>query len=207
MKPKVFFDHYTITEQWAEHMQEQLIDMYEHLDMCLEDDRFESPSGVAFCGCEMCISRETLFVVSNLFAIGVETGEIKVGESWSANHAKTLERKSAKQSGARKKGRRTSSFLKRLGSSISNARVDASAPTTSNPIDHIFQVEEGGPDYLWAGPTGICLCGSEMFHAIVGFDPETREVGSRILEMKCVGCGALVKGPTPIDGRENFPND
>ena len=205
MKPNVFFDHYTISESWADHMTVQLLDLHEHLVMCEDDEWFEPPSGMPFCGCEACYARETLVVIGNLFAIGVETGEIKVGVPWSANHAETLEKKSAKRNGAKKKVRRTWGFWKKLASSTNSAPVDASAPTTSNPIDHIFKVEDG-PDYLWAGPTGICLCGSEMFHAIVGFDSETREVGSRILEMKCVGCGALVKGPTPIDGRGSFPN-
>jgi hypothetical protein len=64
-------------------------------------------------------------------------------------------------------------------------------------IEVIHEVPTGGPDYRWAGPVEVCLCGSDMMAVLAIFD-EGRLVGY-FLDMKCVSCGALLKAPTPID--------
>jgi hypothetical protein len=75
---------------------------------------------------------------------------------------------------------------------------------TPKPIyDLFYETATTGPDLLFLGPTKECACGSNVFHAIVWFDPEAeeREIAGRFTEMACVSCGALVHGVTE-DPRE-----
>jgi len=52
-------------------------------------------------------------------------------------------------------------------------------------------------------PTTECVCGSELFYALVGFDRDTRLVGWYALDLHCAECGTLCTAPTPVDnGRE-----
>lgn len=68
----------------------------------------------------------------------------------------------------------------------------------NQPSDHPFwDVVPTGMD-LRGFPTTECLCGGQMFYALVWFDQE-RAVGGYILDGLCANCRALVTLPTPID--------
>lgn len=43
----------------------------------------------------------------------------------------------------------------------------------------------------------ICVCGGEIFHALVAF--QNREICFYFLDGECINCGSLVTLPTPID--------
>jgi len=49
------------------------------------------------------------------------------------------------------------------------------------------------------GPTMECVCGNNVFHALVWFNDE-REIGGWFTEMACAFCGAPIRGATPVDG-------
>lgn len=71
--------------------------------------------------------------------------------------------------------------------------------TKPKPWSYLFDhLAEGGPDYRFAGPTRVCLCGSDMFGVIVTFD-ENRCVAGYLLDARCMGCGAHVIAPTEGD--------
>ena len=73
------------------------------------------------------------------------------------------------------------------------------------PIE-IFRNTTEGPDYTFLGPTQTCICGSNMFLAVVWYCPPdeedepdmevSRAVAGYFTEMQCVACGALVHGST-----------
>lgn len=65
---------------------------------------------------------------------------------------------------------------------------------TTRAIYEIFNKEDG-PDLLFLGPTDKCVCGCEVFHALLWFGEE-REIAGYFTEMKCAHCGALVRGMT-----------
>lgn len=68
----------------------------------------------------------------------------------------------------------------------------------NQPSNHPFwDVEPTGLD-LRGFPTTHCLCGEQMFYAVVWFTPD-REVGGYLLDGLCASCRALVTLPTPID--------
>lgn len=48
-----------------------------------------------------------------------------------------------------------------------------------------------GPDHRWAGPVQQCLCGCDLFHALISFD-ESKQVSAYILDGICHNCGASV---------------
>jgi hypothetical protein len=50
-----------------------------------------------------------------------------------------------------------------------------------------------GPDYTFAGPVEQCLCGSDLFHALVAF--EDKQVSYYVLDGICHSCGATVHLP------------
>ena len=60
------------------------------------------------------------------------------------------------------------------------------------------------PDYskamdLRGAPIGdICMCGNELFHALVAF--EDGEISFYFLDGECASCGSMVTLPTPLDG-------
>lgn len=62
----------------------------------------------------------------------------------------------------------------------------------------LFTTEESGPDLLFLGPTMRCVCGNEVFHALIWFSDD-RSIGGYFTEMKCAFCGALVRGATEAD--------
>lgn len=68
------------------------------------------------------------------------------------------------------------------------------------PASHPFHdVTVKGADYRDMGPTGECPCGSEFFYLLATFDPEDRTIGMYFTDGLCMGCGSLVKVPTPAD--------
>ena len=85
-------------------------------------------------------------------------------------------------------------------SSVSVSTLSGSDTTSSDsPISLLLDMEPGGTDLTWMGPTTRCVCGSELWHIVCWFDEEEREVGGRFLEMSCVSCGSFCKSPTPVD--------
>lgn len=49
-------------------------------------------------------------------------------------------------------------------------------------------------------PTCNCPnCGSDLFRALVSFDPETYTIGMYHLDIQCNTCGAYATAPTPLD--------
>lgn len=207
---------YVCTVHWAQ-VTETALNVYnEELVDSLElevDDLFgfETFSGEPFCGCDTCWTREHISLLWGQFARGMLSGHIKLKstgeEPWFVDTVKTEEVTTPKANGSKIWVENIKRKLKPRSPAISSAKVDATANTTSpshNPIEFIFNTEPGD-DLTWAGPTCVCLCGGQMFHTLVWFDEDTREVGGRILEMKCASCDALVKGPTPID--EGIDND
>ena len=91
----------------------------------------------------------------------------------------------------------------RLANSTPTATDTATANTGSDRISpsviELFDVEPGGADLLFMGPTMECVCGNTVFHALVWFDSDTREIGGWFTEMKCAVCGAVLRGATPVD--------
>ena len=71
--------------------------------------------------------------------------------------------------------------------------------SSKSPIALLMEVEKGGTDLTFMGPTTECACGSNLFHIVAWFDEYEREIAGRFLEMACVSCGSYCKSPTPID--------
>ena len=72
--------------------------------------------------------------------------------------------------------------------------------TEQNPkeIKDLFKKDYSKAMDLRGHPIGdICVCGSELFTAIVAF--EQGEICFYFLDGECVYCGSLVTLPTPID--------
>lgn len=198
-------DHYRITRDWWELVKDSYeIYMGELMEALDGDFDYPTVSNVPFCGCDVCFTREQMTFLFNAFAKGYTEMQCQVKgevEKWYASGAETEGSTTTRRSGctttAKSGENKSSSLLRRTKSA-----PDATARTSySNPIEFIFETEPG-EDLLFAGPTTTCVCGGQMFHALVWFDSETREVGGRILEMKCAECFALVKGPTPVDKEE-----
>jgi hypothetical protein len=74
----------------------------------------------------------------------------------------------------------------------------------SIPIHELFHVEPNGADLLFMGPVTECVCGEQVFHALIWF-ADDRTIGGYITEMVCSGCGALVRGATEIDDLDPAP--
>ena len=65
-------------------------------------------------------------------------------------------------------------------------------------IKDLFRKDYSKAMDLRGHPIGdICVCGSELFTAIVAF--EMGEICFYFLDVECVDCGSLVTLPTPID--------
>ena len=65
-------------------------------------------------------------------------------------------------------------------------------------IKDLFKKDYSRAMDLRGNPIGdICVCGSELFTAIVAF--EYGEICFYFLDGECVDCGSLVTLPTPID--------
>lgn len=64
----------------------------------------------------------------------------------------------------------------------------------ADPARSILTPLLDGPDYRFAGPTRACLCGNELFHAVVSFD-EDKTIGYYLLDGVCHDCGASLQLP------------
>ena len=53
-------------------------------------------------------------------------------------------------------------------------------------------------DYTNFGPVLECLCGGDLFIALVAFGDD-REIATYFTDGRCATCGADIKLPTPID--------
>jgi len=72
-------------------------------------------------------------------------------------------------------------------------------PKGPQPWSKLFDhLAEGGPDYRWAGPTSVCLCGSDMLGIIASFD-DSRCVATDVTDDRCMSCGAHLIAPTEVD--------
>lgn len=71
----------------------------------------------------------------------------------------------------------------------------------TKPVYEIFNKDMNGPDLLFMGPTDECVCGGDVFHALIWF-AEDRSIAGYFTEMACACCGALVRGVTQ-DPSEN----
>jgi hypothetical protein len=81
------------------------------------------------------------------------------------------------------------------------AQGTATASTTlgqARSIVQLLELEPDGTDLLFMGPTRVCACGNEVFHALIWFNEE-REIGGYFTEMACAFCGSIVRGVTPVD--------
>jgi len=66
------------------------------------------------------------------------------------------------------------------------------------PWSEIFhELSEGGPDYRWAGPTEVCLCGNSSFATITIF--YDKQVAMYFTDVRCLACGAYLIAPTEVD--------
>ena len=61
--------------------------------------------------------------------------------------------------------------------------------------DAITAMPVEAPDHRWAGPTEKCLCGGRLMCVVCQFDDG--EIGSYMLDMKCLECGAVLTAPIP----------
>jgi len=66
----------------------------------------------------------------------------------------------------------------------------------SKPIYNLFHIKDVGSDLLFLGPTKKCVCGNELFQALIWFDETDNSIGGYFTEMVCVSCGSLVRGVT-----------
>ena len=65
-------------------------------------------------------------------------------------------------------------------------------------IKDLFHKDYSNAMDLRGHPIGdICMCGSQLFTAIVAF--EEGDIAFYFLDGECVDCGSLVTLPTPID--------
>lgn len=91
---------------------------------------------------------------------------------------------------------------RKLKRSTLTARDIATVSTTSGTSSVIADLlipEPGGSDLLFLGPTTECMCGNNVFHALVWFNQD-REIAGWFTEMACAFCGSLIRGATPVDG-------
>ena len=70
------------------------------------------------------------------------------------------------------------------------------------PWSHIFdELAEGGPDYRFAGPTHMCLCGNQSFATITVF--HDRKIAMYFTDIRCLACGAHLIAPTEADDEQH----
>lgn len=60
-----------------------------------------------------------------------------------------------------------------------------------------YRPEDGRAIDLENTVTSVCVCGSNMWWAVVSF--EDGELSSYFLDIQCFECGTRAKAPTPID--------
>ena len=94
-----------------------------------------------------------------------------------------------------------------LLSPFTPSATDAPASTTSEQgycsqssprsIRHMLSIS-ATDDYTNFGPVLECLCGGDLFIALVAFGDD-REIATYFTDGRCATCGADIKLPTPID--------
>lgn len=99
------------------------------------------------------------------------------------------------------------SLVRSIRTALEIAPVSTRRAETSSirPISALFEIEPGGADYLWAGPTHECVCGNNVFHLLVWF--EDKEVAGYFTEMICAFCGSIQRAPTLADEQEGSSLD
>ena len=80
------------------------------------------------------------------------------------------------------------------------AKTGSGTTSAVHSIAELFQVEPGGDDLLWAGPTHECLCGNSVFHVLAWFSDY--EIHGYMTEAVCAFCGSSLRVPTPLDREE-----
>lgn len=60
------------------------------------------------------------------------------------------------------------------------------------PVYEIFSKNPDGPDLLFMGPTTQCVCGCDLFHALIWFDDD-RSIAGYFTEGCCASCGAIIR--------------
>lgn len=85
------------------------------------------------------------------------------------------------------------------------ANTGSEITSSAHSIAELFQVEPGGEDLLWAGPTHACLCGNSVFHVLAWFSDY--ELQGYMTEAVCAFCGSSLRVPTPLDRQEEFQVD
>ena len=69
---------------------------------------------------------------------------------------------------------------------------------STKPWSYIFaELGEDGPDYRWAGPTHVCLCGNQSFATVVIF--HDRQPAMYFVDVRCLACHAHLIAPTEAD--------
>lgn len=96
-----------------------------------------------------------------------------------------------------------SSLLQQLLTRVVSGWVAPASTTpdvTSSEPRSIRALMQGEPfdDYEFLGPLRSCLCGSELFIAIVGFD-EDGAIGTYFTDGRCAVCHADVRLITEVD--------
>jgi hypothetical protein len=66
------------------------------------------------------------------------------------------------------------------------------------PIWRLHYAHEQGADLRAMGPMRVCVCGCDLWRALVTWD-EDGDVDFWFLDVVCAGCGALAKAITPLD--------
>ena len=77
--------------------------------------------------------------------------------------------------------------------------------TEQNPkeISDLFKKDYSKAMDLRGNPIGdICLCGSELFTAIVAF--EAGEIAFYFLDAECASCGSMVTLPAPTGEEDGY---
>lgn len=64
-------------------------------------------------------------------------------------------------------------------------------------IRHMLSIS-ATDDYTGFGPVLECLCGGDLFIALVAFGDD-REIATYFTDGRCATCGADIKLPTPVD--------
>lgn len=83
-------------------------------------------------------------------------------------------------------------------STPSEQTLSSSPQPEVRPWSHIFhELSEGGPDYRFAGPTHVCLCGNNNMATITVF--HDRQVAMYFTDIRCLACGAYLIAPTEAD--------
>lgn len=97
------------------------------------------------------------------------------------------------------KRKRSSEHAPSTPTAPSTATASTGSAHVLRSVVDLFDSQHEGPDLRFLGPTTTCACGNTVFHALIWFDADTREFAGWFTEMKCVMCGAILTGVTPVD--------